>query len=75
MKVEIESLRIAVEGRLTDVHPKVYHTIVLKYIFKGKDLDRTKLTRAIELSQEKYCGVTAMLRTSVEIDYEIIIEE
>lgn len=75
MKVEIESLKIAVEGRLTETHPKVYHTIVLKYIFKGKDLDRTKLVRAIELSQEKYCGVTAMLRNSVEITYEIVIEE
>lgn len=75
MKVAIESLKIAVEGRLTEAHPKVYHTIVLKYIFKGKDLDRTKLLRAIELSQEKYCGVTAMLRNSIEITYEIVIEE
>lgn len=75
MQQNLTDLRIAVEGKLTEHHPKVYETIVLKYIFKGKDLDRAKLQKAIELSQEKYCGVTAMLRNSVKISYEIIIEE
>lgn len=74
MKVNLTGLKIAVEGKLTEVHPKVYESIILKYIFKGTDLDRLKLQKAIELSQEKYCGVTAMLRNSVKISYEIIIE-
>ncbi len=74
MKVEVTSLKIAAEGKLTDVHPKVYETIHLKYIFTGNNLDRTKLERAIELSHEKYCGVTAMLKNSVKITSEIVIE-
>lgn len=74
MKVSFDSLRIAVEGRLTEKHPKVYDCILLKYYFKGTNLEREKLQRAIELSQEKYCGVTAMLRNSVNITYEIFIE-
>lgn len=75
MQQSITGLHITVEGKLTEHHPKVYESIVLKYIFRGKDLDREKLLKAIELSQEKYCGVTAMLRNSVNISYEIVIEE
>lgn len=74
MKVSLTGLKITVEGKLTEHHPKVYESIILKYIFSGKDLERLKLQKAIELSQEKYCGVTAMLRNSVKISYEIIIE-
>lgn len=74
MKVEVTGLRIATQGILTDVHPKVYETIHLKYIFTGNNLDRTKLEKAIALSHEKYCGVTAMLKNSVKITSEIVIE-
>lgn len=74
MKVTLNSFKIAVEGNLTETHPKVYESIVLKYIFSGHELDKSKLQKAIELSQEKYCGVTAMLKNSVKISYEIIIE-
>lgn len=75
MKVNLTGLKIAVEGTLTEDHPKVYESIILKYIFSGKELEKTKLQKAIELSQKKYCGVTAMLRNSVKISYEIVIEE
>lgn len=75
MKVDLQSLNIEVEGKLTDTPPKVYSSIILKYHFVGKDLDKEKLTRAIELSQEKYCGVTAMLKKSTDISYQIFITE
>lgn len=74
MKLDLQSLRIKLEGKLTEHHPKVYESIVLKYIFTGTNLERAQLQKAIELSQEKYCGVTAMLRNSVKISYEIVIE-
>ncbi len=75
MNVDMESFRIEVVGQLTDTHPKVYSSILLKYYFTGKNLDKSKLNRAIELSQEKYCGVTAMLKNSIDISYQIIVQE
>ncbi len=74
MKVKFTGIRIVVEGKLTEHHPKVYETIVVKYFFSGEDLDLAKLQKAIDLSQDKYCGVTAMLRNSVKISNQIIIE-
>jgi len=75
MRVAYEGLKIEVEGELTDEHPKIYHTITLNYIFTGKDLPKEKLEKAVNLSQERYCGVTAMLQKAATIKHNIIVEE
>lgn len=48
-------------------HPKVYKSIHLTYNFEGPDLDKVIIERAINLSEEKYCRVHAMLKASVKI--------
>lgn len=75
MRVEYDGLNIEVEGELTEEHPKVYHTITINYIFKGKDLPMEKLEKAVSLSQERYCGVTAMLAKAAKIEHKIIVED
>ena len=75
MRVEFDGLNIEVEGELTEEHPKVYHTITLNYQFKGKDLPMDKLEKAVNLSQERYCGVTAMLAKAAKINYKITVSE
>lgn len=74
MRVEYDGLNIEVEGELTEEHPKMYHTIIINYIFKGKDLPIDKIEKAVKLSQEKYCGVTAMLEKAAKIEHKIIVE-
>ncbi|HOY30954.1 MAG TPA: OsmC family protein [Bacteroidales bacterium] len=71
MRVYPEEFHITVEGELTEEHPKYYKKITITYYFKGKNLPEDKLRKAIELSQEKYCGVSALLRKGTEIVYEI----
>jgi len=75
MRVDFESLNIDVEADMTEEHPKYYNKIKITYKFKGKDLPKDKLEKAVVLSQEKYCGITAMLSKAAEIDYEIIVED
>jgi len=43
------------------------------YQFKGQDLPIEKLQKAIDLSQERYCGVSASYRDSMEITHEIVL--
>lgn len=74
MRVELESFGVDVSGELTDEHPKVYHQIHITYRFKGPDLDRSKLERAVELSQTRYCGVSKMLQGTAKITHEIRVE-
>ena len=74
MRVVPEYFNVEVEGELTDEHPKYYHSIHLRYIFRGKDLPMAKLEKAIILSQDRYCGVSAMLLKSSTLTHEIIIQ-
>ena len=71
MRVEVESFSMNISGELNEEHPMSYKKIHVTYEFKGKDLPEDKLQRAVELSQEKYCGVIASLKQSVEVDFEI----
>ena len=73
---DIEDCHVEMEAeRATDI-PKVFTKIHAHYVIKGKNLDAKKVERAITMTAEKYCSVSIMLATSVEIthDFEIIEE-
>ncbi len=73
MRVEVEDFHVKVEAELTDEHPKVYHKMHVIYEFKGKDLPMAKLEKAVSLSEERYCGVSAVYKKSIEMSTEIRI--
>lgn len=75
MRVKVDAFHIEVVAEQTEEHPKVYSQIKILYKFKGKDLPMDKLQKAVNLSQERYCGVSAMLRKASELSFEIIVEE
>ena len=70
MKVTPDYFNIRVSGDLTEEHPKYYHTIHIIYEYRG-DVPEKKIQRAIELSQERYCGVSALLKRGCTLTYEI----
>jgi putative redox protein len=71
MRVPVEKFRLIVQGDLSSEHPKQFYHIHIIYEFTGKDLPLDKLTKAIELSQERYCGVSATYKKALELTYEI----
>lgn len=73
MHQEYDSFNLEAESEYTDDHPKVFKDIKLRYIFEGSNLDSAKVTKAVKISEEKYCGVSAMLRVNRDIISEIII--
>ena len=73
MRIEPEYFNVKVDGEVTEEHPKHFTKIKLIYEFRGNDLPLEKLQKAIDLSQEHYCGVSETLRKSVEISSEIVI--
>ena len=75
MKVEVEAFNVIVEADVTEEHPKHYSKMKVIYQFKGKDLPYEKLEKAVKLSEEKYCGVTAVYRKAMEVETEIRIVE
>lgn len=73
MRVNVDYFNVVVEADLTEEHPKHYDKFHLVYEFKGKDLPMDKLEKAVKLSQDKYCGVTAMLSKGASFSHEIKI--
>lgn len=73
-KVRLTSFEVLIDAERSETHPKVFTKIHLEYVFFGHDLNPVHLKRAIELSQEKYCPVSAMLKPSVPLttSYRIV---
>ncbi|MDP2960847.1 MAG: OsmC family protein [candidate division Zixibacteria bacterium] len=68
-RAKLEGIEIKINAEKTEEHPKVFKKIKIEYIFRGKDLKESDLKTAIELSQEKYCSVSAMLNKTAELSY------
>ena len=73
MRVTPDYFNVSVNGELTEEHPKYYHKIHITYTFKGDYLPLDKIKKAINLSQDKYCGVSEISKKSAEITYDIEI--
>ena len=73
MRVELEEFNVIVEGDITEEHPKQFYKMNVIYEFKGNDLPLEKLKKAVSLSEERYCGVSALYKKAIEITSEIKI--
>lgn len=72
MKVPFEGLEISVEAGLTENHPKLYQNVKIMYSIKLADANKPKMAKAVNLSMDKYCGVSAMFRGFAKLDTEIL---
>jgi len=65
--------RVEVHGERREEHPKSFRRIEIRHILTGRGLSEKSVAHAIQLSDEKYCGVAATLRPTAEIvtSYEI----
>lgn len=73
MRVQFSDFAIEVETEQTDEHPKVFKDIVIHYKLKTDAANEDKVRKAIDLSLEKYCGVSAMLKKNSAISYKLEI--
>ena len=73
MRVPLDGFEVQASAELTDEHPKVFKSIRLRYVFKGRDLPMDKLEKAVVLSMDRYCGVSAMLAKAAPITWEIVV--
>jgi putative redox protein len=73
MRIEPAFFNVRVEAEMTEEHPKHYTAMHIIYEFKGDGLEMEKLQKAVDLSQERYCGVSTVYRKAMEITFEINI--
>jgi putative redox protein len=75
MHVDIVKFNVIVDGDLTEEFPKHFYKMHVIYEFTGKNLPVDKLEKAVSLSEEKYCGVSAVYRKTMELTSEIRVIE
>jgi len=67
----VTGFRVNVKGIRAEEHPRRYVRIELEFVVRGRGVAAQAVERAIELSQTKYCGVTASLNSEIVHTYRI----
>jgi putative redox protein len=73
MKVPFSDFSIDIDADVRDEFPKIYNRVKITYKIKMAVADKPKMEKAITLSQEKYCSVSAMFRSFAKMETDIII--
>lgn len=73
MRLHPERFEVSARGELAARHPKKYEEITVTYDLEGRDVTPDRLLRAVSLSTERYCGVFATLKPTVELHIEVIL--
>ena len=68
---EVKELNIRVTGELSKQHPIVYTAIHVIYDFIGDEWNKEAAMDAVTASQEKYCGVSHMLKKVLPVTWEV----
>jgi putative redox protein len=72
MKVDFSEFSIDITASLTDEHPRMYKHVKIIYKIKLSEKNRPKMEKAIQLSQDKYCGVSAMFKAFAKLEIETV---
>ena len=74
MKQPVEGYEVHIEAEQSEEHPKVYTEIKVTHIIKG-DVEEDRAARAVELSSEKYCSVSAQIKQEGTVESEYRVED
>ena len=72
---KVTAFEVKTHGDQREEYPKALTRFVIEYIVTGKAIDREAVERAVQLSQEKYCSVSATLRYAGPVETKITVIE
>jgi putative redox protein len=67
MRQPVEKMNLLVRGKRAETHPKAYTEIEVTYFIWGNGIDPKSVEQAIQLSIEKYCSASAMLKAVADV--------
>ena len=68
---EVHDFNMKVIGELSKHAPIEYIAIHVVYDFNGDEANKSAAMDAVTVSQEKYCGISKMLRKALPVTWEI----
>lgn len=71
MRNEPETFSIDIQAERASEHPKIFTGLHINYKLTGDNLEESKVRKAINLTQEKYCSVSKSLKAEITYSFEI----
>jgi putative redox protein len=68
MRQEVSGYAIRIRGVRASEHPKVFKTISVEHVIRGRGVSSDAVRRAVELSATRYCSAAAMLGQVARIE-------
>jgi putative redox protein len=68
MRQDVSGYQIRLHGERATDHPKVFTSITVEHVVRGRGLSPDAVKRAVELSATRYCSAAAMLGRVARID-------
>ena len=72
---DIRGCEVKLSATRAEEDPKVFTNIHMTFVVTGKNLDLTRVQKAVDLSHEKYCSATIMLGKTATITHSIEVKE
>ncbi len=72
---DITTYEVRVWGGRTEEYPRVFVEMTLEHIFTGRNIHPQSVERAIQLTEERYCGASAMLGKTAKLTHTFRIIE
>ncbi|WP_297151320.1 OsmC family protein [Thermogemmatispora sp.] len=72
-RLQITSYEVVVHSERAEHHPRVFTAFHVEHRIAGVALGQEVIERAIELSETKYCPVSAMLRAAAPITHSVTL--
>ncbi len=70
----VVDLKVHATAKRAEQHPRVFETVHLTYELWSPDAEMKDLNRSIELSQDKYCGASAIVkRSGAQLTWEAVL--
>jgi putative redox protein len=72
---DIHDCQVTLRAERANEDPKIFTKIHMAFKVSGKNLDKSRVEKAVELSHDKYCSATIMLGKTAEITHSIELIE
>lgn len=74
-KQALSSFEVRVEAPVNEGHPGTFKSFTLVFDLKGDGIESARAVEAVELSQSRYCAVSAMLSKAAPVKYVVMIND
>lgn len=74
-KQKVTGIEVLVKGENATTYPKRFTEIQIEFVIRGKNISHEAVTKAVELSMDKYCSVKATLEGSAKVTHSFRIVE